>query len=364
MKTALSLFSGRKIILIFGLALSAQLVTAQPVDLAILPQPKEISFKGPAFTMHGRVNIVVGSAAEDKFAAEDLAEFIRRELGVEAVVSARSGGASIVLKRTGKDKTLGAEGYRVSVSAEKFEIAAPAAAGLFYGVQTAKQLFRKNGAEVSVNGLEIRDWPDTKQRAAHYDTKHHQDTKEYVKRFIRELAGYKMNMLIWEWEDKFEYPSHPEIGAPGAFTMQEMQELTRYARQYHVQIVPLVQGLGHVGFILKWPQFAHLREIPASNFEFCPLKEGSYSLLMDLWKDAMEATPGSSFIHIGSDETYELGACAQCAGKVKEIGRSGLFHHFLGKSTRMLRPYGRGVMNWEAPMGWAKSRLSVYHGDQ
>ncbi|MBX2922122.1 MAG: beta-N-acetylhexosaminidase [Chitinophagaceae bacterium] len=364
MKTALILFLKRKVVSIIILVLSAQWVTAQHVDLAILPQPKEISFKGAPFKLNGRVNIVAGNDAEDKFAAEDLAEFIRRELGVEAVVSARSGGASIALKRAGKDKTLGTEGYRVSVSAEKFEIAAPGAAGLFYGVQTAKQLFRKNGAEVSVNGLEIRDWPDTKQRAAHYDTKHHQDTKEYVKRFIRELAGYKMNMLIWEWEDKFEYPSHPEIGAPGAFTMQEMQELTRYARRYHVQIVPLVQGLGHVGFILKWPQFAHLREIPASNFEFCPLKEGSYDLLMDLWKDAMEATPGSSFIHIGSDETYELGACEQCAIKVKEIGRSGLFHHFLGKSTRMLRPYGRGVMNWEAPMGWAKSRLSVYHGDQ
>lgn len=365
MKTAQPLFFRKKILFIVALALSAQLGAAQPADLAILPQPKEFSLGGPAFTINDRVTIVAGSAAEDQFAAQDLAEFMLRELGVEAVVGARSEGVSIILRRTGKDKkTLGGEGYRISVSAKKFEITAPAAAGLFYGVQTAKQLFRKNGADVSVSGLEIRDWPDTKQRAAHYDTKHHQDTKEYVKHFIRELACYKMNMLIWEWEDKFEYPSHPEIGAPGAFTMAEMQELTRYARRYHVQIVPLVQGLGHVSFILKWPQFAHLREIPASNFEFCPLKEGSYSLLMDLWKDAMEATPGSSFIHIGSDETYELGACPQCAQKVKEIGRSGLFHYFLGKATRILKPYGRGVMNWEAPMGWAKSRLSVYLGDQ
>lgn len=364
MKSGSLLFLTRKVVSIIVLTLFVHWATAQPHDLAILPQPKEVACKGDAFTIHGRINIVTGNAAEDRFAGEDLAAYMRRELGVEAVVNARSAAASIVLKRTGKDKALGTEGYRVSVNADKFEIAAPGAAGLFYGVQTAKQLFRKNGDEVSVSGLEIRDWPDTRQRAAHYDTKHHQDTKEYVKQFIRELAGYKMNMLIWEWEDKFEYPSHPEIGAPGAFTMQEMQELTRYARQYHVQIVPLVQGLGHVSFILKWPQFAHLREIPASNFEFCPLKDGTYSLLMDLWKDAMEATPGSSFIHIGSDEAYELGACAQCAEKVKEIGRSGLFHHFLGRSTRMLKPYKRGVMNWEAPMGWAKDRLSVYHGDQ
>ena len=85
-----------------------------------------------------------------------------------------------------------------------------------------------------------------------------------------QLADYKINMLIWEWEDKFAYPSHPEIGTPGTFSMDEMQAFTRYARQYHVQIVPLVQGLGHVSFLLKWPQHAHLREIPASNWEFCP----------------------------------------------------------------------------------------------
>ena len=142
-------------------------------------------------------------------------------------------------------------------------------------------------------------------------------------------------MLVWEWEDKFAYPSHPEIGAPGRFTMKEMQEFTRYAKQYHIQIVPLVQGLGHVSFILKWPQYKHLREIESSNWEFCPLKEGSYDLLFDLWKDAIEATPGSEYIHIGSDETYELAACEKCKAKAEEIGRSGLYQLFINKAAEL-----------------------------
>ena len=108
--------------------------------------------------------------------------------------------------------------------------------------------------------------------------------------------------------------------------MKEMQELTRYAQQYHIQIVPLVQGLGHVSFILKWPKYKYLREIEASNWEFCPLKEGTYDLLFDLWEDAIEATPGSEYIHIGSDETFELGACEKYKVKAEEIGQSGLYH--------------------------------------
>ena len=159
-------------------------------------------------------------------------------------------------------------------------------------------------------------------------------------------------MLVWEWEDKFAYPSHPEIGAPGAFTMQEMQEFTRYAKQYHIQIVPLVQGLGHVSYILKWPQYKGLREIEASNWEFCPLKEGTYDLLFDLWKDACDATPGSKYIHIGSDETYELAACENCRQKAGEVGRSGVYLTFINRSAKFLTSKGRKVMAWETPMGW------------
>lgn len=298
----------------------------------------------------------------DKFSAGELVKYLQEELGLKIpITNNKISGRSVILTHAGADKLLGEEGYIITVDSNKVVIKAFGEAGLFYGVQTVIQLIQINGSIAYIQGMQLRDWPDTKVRAVHYDTKHHQDTKDFVENFIRDLARYKINMLVWEWEDKFNYPSHPEIGAPGAFTMQEMQELTRYARNYHIQIVPLVQGLGHVSFILKWPQFAHLREIPASNFEFCPLKDGTYTLLKDLWKDAIEATPGSGFIHIGSDETYELGVCEQCRKKEEEIGKSGLYHLFIGKSARLIEDADRQVMVWEAPMGWAKSRLSVYH---
>ncbi len=201
-----------------------------------------------------------------------------------------------------------------------------------------------------VPGMEITDWPDIPERAAHYDTKHHQDKREYVESFIRDLARYKINMLVWEWEDKFEYPSHPEIGAPGAFTMAEMQEITRYARKYHVQLVPLVQGLGHVSYILKWPQHSHLREIAASNWEFCPQKEGSYELLNDLWMDAIKATPGSDYIHIGTDESYELGKGVECGcqAELESSSKHSMMTKFITRCVEPLMKEGRTAMAWSA----------------
>ncbi len=58
------------------------------------------------------------------------------------------------------------------------------------------------------------------------------------------------------------------------------------------------------------------------------------------------------YIHIGSDETYELAACEECKAKAKEIGRSGLFQLFINRSAETLKKSGRKVMAWETPMGW------------
>ncbi|MBE9511986.1 MAG: family 20 glycosylhydrolase, partial [Bacteroidetes bacterium] len=233
-------------------------------------------------------------------------------------------------------------------SAGRLTIRANGTAGLFYGTQSLLQLIQKGRHGLYVKGMVITDWPDISWRAVHYDTKHFQEKKEYVQEFIRTLASYKINMLIWEWEDKFAYQSHPEIGAPGAFTLEEMQELTRYARKYHIQIVPLVQGLGHVSFILKHPENKHLREIPSNNWGFCPLNEGTYKLMFDLLKEAIEATPGSEYIHIGCDETYVLGKGVNCGCKAKmeEIGKYALRQIYINRVADQMKKWGRKPISW------------------
>ena len=335
-------------------AIAQKLGSVASDAINLLPSPKKINLTGSDFILSGHVAIFLEKInSESSFAADELVACLKR-FGISGTVSNKKSGKGILLRSASLTNKTSRQGYELNVRRENIEIRYTSEAGLFYGVQTLKQLIQKRDNGVYVPRCEIIDWPDTEIRAVHYDTKHHQDTRVYVEQFIRDLASYKINMLVWEWEDKFEYPSHPEIGAPGAFTMKEMQEMTFYAKKYHIQIVPLVQGLGHASFILKWPQYASLREIPASNFEFCPLKDSSYKLLNDLWKDAMEATPSAEYIHIGSDETYELGMCENCKKKQHEIGQSGLYHLFISKAAAGLEKSHRKVMVWERPMGWTK----------
>ncbi|MCD4711556.1 MAG: family 20 glycosylhydrolase, partial [Bacteroidales bacterium] len=293
----------------------------------------------------------------DRFAATDLIAQLKKEWGIDAVITGSPSGQSIILTHegvpnavTGLPEKKAMQGYQLKVESDQLIIRAKGESGLFYGTQTLLQIIKKGQKGLFVPGIEIIDWPDIPERACHYDTKHHQDKRAYVESFIRDLARYKINMLVWEWEDKFAYPSHPEIGAPGAFTMEEMQEITLYAKRYHVQLVPLVQGLGHVSYILKWPRYNHLREIPASNWEFCPQKDGTYELLNDLWQDAIRATPGSQYIHIGTDESYELGKGVECGCKaeMEKTGKHALMTKFISRSAKPLMKEGRTVMAWSA----------------
>jgi len=356
-----SFHSFGKSVLLFLICVLACQNNASALDtlkLKLIPYPQEVISGDSPFSFRKNISIVIdkNAVAADRFSAEELALNLKRNFNIDASVTTQPSEGSIRLTRKGTEKRIGKEGYHLTVTSEGIQIKAIDAPGIFYATQTLLQLVESENAGYKIRGLKITDWPTIRERAVHYDTKHHQDKKEYVESFIRDLARYKINMLVWEWEDKLAYTSHPEIGAPGAFTIEEMQYFTQYAKRYHIQLVPLVQGLGHVSFILKWPQHAALREVASSNWEFCPLKEGTYKLLFDLWDEALKATPGSTYIHIGSDETYELGTCSACKSKAEEIGKSGIYLLFANKAAQHLKSSGRKVMVWEPPQGWEMSK--------
>ncbi|MBW7995120.1 MAG: family 20 glycosylhydrolase [Candidatus Glassbacteria bacterium] len=316
----------------------------------VIPSPQEALPGNGEYSFDGTVTIKIEGTAggDESFTARDLAARLNSDFGIEAVVGEGDSPGGIVLLNSGGQSWKTGQGYTLEAGPDGIRIEADGAAGLFYGTRTLLQMVKPGRDGYELRSVSITDKPDIPIRAVHYDTKHHQDRMEYLKDFIRDLADYKINMLIWEWEDKFAYVSHPEIGAPGAFTADEIRELTRYAADYHVQLVPLIQGLGHVSYILKWPRNTHLREIPASNWEFCPLKEGAYELLFDLWREAMEATPGVEYLHIGSDETFELGRGPDCAcgEHVDRLGRYSFYMQFVNRCAEYIVSRGRKFIAW------------------
>ena len=239
------------------------------------------------------------------------------------------------------------EGYVLSIYKGSVKIISRGEAGLFYACQTLEQMLEDaRDFHKPIPACKITDYPDYVYRAVHFDTKHHLDHVNYYYESIDRLARYKINAITWEFEDKLGYQTHPIIGAPQAITIDEMAAITRYARERNIEITPLVQGLGHATFILKHQEYAHLREIESNRWAFCPLHEGGYQLLFDLYREAIEATPGSKYFHIGGDEIGNIGLCERCKPTADEKGKFELNLYWMNRVCEFLVEQGRIPIFW------------------
>ena len=244
------------------------------------------------------------------------------------------------------DSELNKQGYFLKITPEKVEITGNSNVGLYYGVQSLLQLLRRdNAGQLILPEGEIRDWPTLQLRFVHWDTKHHQKRMETMKRLIDWHAFFKVNMISFETEDKYEYPRHPVIGAPGAYTKTEMQELTRYASERHIQLVPNVQSPAHMAYVLKHKEFDHLKS-DGSNYQICMCDPEAIDLIFDMYQDMIDATPGVDYFLVSTDELYYAGICAKCKDPYNEENRSLAWADFATKAHNWLAKKNRRMIAW------------------
>ncbi|MCE5347674.1 MAG: beta-N-acetylhexosaminidase [Bacteroidales bacterium] len=210
------------------------------------------------------------------------------------------------------------EGYILTVKDNQIKITSRGEAGLFYGCQTLQQLLEDaKDQQVGITPCLITDWPEIPYRAVHVDIKYHLDNELYYYQMIDRLAGLKVNAVIIEFEDKLRYRKAPEIGAYNSISIDEFGAISRYAHERNIEISPLVQGLGHVSFILKHDEYKNLRDNPDIDWVFDPLNPETYKLQFALYEDAIAATPYGKYLHVGGDEVRNYGnyALGQKSGK-------------------------------------------------
>jgi hypothetical protein len=241
-----------------------------------------------------------------------------------------------------------AEAYALKITSQRVLITGNGKPGLLHGVQSLLQLLRlKSSGGWHLPEAEIEDWPALSLRFIHWDTKHHQDRPETLRRFIDWASFFKVNAIGFEIEDKYEFPRHPVIGAPGAFTKAEMQDLTRYALERHIQLVPQIQAPAHMAYVLKHEEFKDLRA-DGSNYQAAMCKEEAISLIQDLYQDMIDATPGVEYFHASTDEVYYAGICSKCQEKrpYNDKNRSLTWVEYVNRMHKWLAERGRKMLCW------------------
>jgi hexosaminidase len=322
----------------------------------LIPQPREFTARADVSLASGVRVLVSGDDADDRFAASNLKDALESR-GVhlrETPAAVRlwllrddSLRAQRLLHREGLvfDAPMQAEGYALVTDQHDAYVIGHSAAGVFYGAQTLAQLVTPGGDGPVLRGAAIRDWPAMRWRGVHDDlSRGPVPTLEFQKQQIRTFAAYKLNVYSPYFENTMQYASNPLPALPGgSISAEDAKALVAYAARYHITVIPEQEAFGHLHKVLTWQQYAPLAEIP-NGAVLAPGQPGSMQLIAQ-WFDELAGIYPGPFLHIGADETAQLGQ-GQTADAVQQRGLGAVYIDFLSAIHAKLGPLHRQLLFW------------------
>jgi hexosaminidase len=296
---------------------------------------------------------------------------------------------------------LGDEGYTLSIAPDRVSIRALSLAGVFYGVQTLRQLLLRQLLPVEVEGggdgdaaagsacslpcVQIEDYPRFSWRGYMLDEGRHFHGKEVVKQLVDLLALQKMNVFHWHltedqgWRIEIEkYPrltkvgsrrrdtqvegfaSKKRAGAPhaGFYSQEEIKEIVAYAAERFVTVVPEIDMPGHsLAALAAYPElsctggpFEVSETFGVHKDIYCVGKERTFEFVEGVLDEVLPLFP-SPVIHIGGDEAprSRWKACPDCQARMRSEGLANeheLQGYFTNRIAAYLAAQGRRLMGW------------------
>jgi hexosaminidase len=242
----------------------------------LVPVPVSMtSVPGQFFTLRHGTRIVAEGARGVLPVAQQLAAILRPSTGYPLpVLTGRGAGAArgTIVLSLASDAALGNEGYRLDVTSRSVQLRASAPAGLFYGVQTLRQLLspwiessKVQPGPWKIPAVHITDYPRYPYRGVMLDIARHFQPPAAVKRLIDDASAFKINVLHLHVSDDQGYriaikgrPELTDIGSqfsvnndPGGYwTQAEYIDVVRYAAAHHMTVVPEVDTPGHTNAII------------------------------------------------------------------------------------------------------------------
>ncbi len=334
--------------------------------LALLPLPQEIELKPGRFALSERTAIVLDRVGEDRVPAQELAGAIEALGGPrpKIVGQRRLRRGDIYLSASEGDPQ--SEAYRLEITPENVRVKSSGARGRFYGLQTLTQLIARDDKGTYLPCLRINDYPAFPIRGFQYDIARGQTVNvEWMKRVIREAARMKMNAIMYYLEDDFKFDKYPFTGRPGTFTPAKARELSRFADQYHVMLIPQYEMLGHAGAVLRHEELKDLREAGGS-WVFCTSEPKVWEFLGNAVTELAGSFTNTKYIHVGGDEfEFGFGKCERCKAKIAEEGIGGLYAEHMNRLDDLVKGQGKTMLFWPSHHGPTRelSRMSLQYKD-
>ena len=273
------------------------------------------------------------------------------------------------------------EGYQLDVTPGGIDLRAGSPDGLFYGMQTLRQLYA--GGEVPC--VSIRDNPRFGYRGLHLDVSRHFFSKEEVMKLLDVMSFYKLNTLHMHLTDaggwRIEIDKYPKLtsetafrtesdwrkwwdgrdrkylpeGTPGAYggyyTKEDIREIVKHAASKHINIIPEIEFPGHSEEVLMaYPELSCSGK-PYQNGDFCIGNELSFTFMEDVLAEVIDLFP-SEYIHVGGDEAGKSAwkKCPKCQALMTEKGMKSvdeLQSYMIHRAEEFLNSKDRRLIGWD-----------------
>ena len=365
--------------------------------LAIIPAPVSIQGLKGDFVISEKTRIILAPADDEtKLAADFLANLVRNSTGISLSIGEGKRPAKGSIFMTLDTAIENNEGYELTVTHKKVIVRGGSAAGLFYAVQTMRQLMPAEvenpsiveGLVLTIPACEIKDEPEFGYRGMHLDVGRHMFPIAYIKRYIDMIALHKMNRFHWHLTEdqgwRIEISKYPNLTTTGAYreetlvghggrrpfefdgkpyggfyTKDEVKEIVEYARSKFITVIPEIEMPGHaLAALASYPELGctggpYEVQTRWGVFDdvFCAGKEETFSFLEDVLTEVMELFP-SEYIHIGGDECPKTRweKCPLCQKRMKEEGLKDeheLQSYFIQRIEKFVLSKGRKIIGWD-----------------
>jgi len=364
----------------------------ESMDMNIIPKPQNLMVQEGEFIFAQTTSVWISDDIASKaFFMDYLSSMIPK------MSAGTQGKANIKIDLT-QDANMPEEGYHFQVSSQDINILAQDDPGIFYAIQTLRQLLPP-GVEQGVESLvghkiqsvNIDDYPRFKWRGMHLDVSRHFFPLEFVKRYVDMIALHKMNVFHWHLSDdngwRLEikrYPKLTEICAwrvdrehedwrkwspietgekstyGGFYTQDEVRELVKYAASRQITVIPEIEMPGHSSEIFAaYPELSckgdTLPVRPGSYWPnediFCAGNDSVFVFLENILDEVVELFP-ARYIHIGGDEARKTHwkTCEKCQDRIKVEGLANeheLQSWFIQKMEKYILSKGKKLIGWD-----------------
>ncbi len=324
----------------------------------ILPQPKEIKKQEGIFTLNRQTAIIFDAKFAIKnslLPLQQLSDEIENLFKFRPKLTRSSIEENSIF--CSFDETLNKDDYTLTVEKTGVAIYAGSGSGLFYAIQTLRQILRTEGIQIPC--LTIKDTPDFVNRGFYHDaTRGKVANLATYKELADKLAFYKINQLQLYVEHTFAFTKHTDIwSCSDPLTHEEILDLDAYCLERHIELVPSLTTFGHFYMGLRSKRKEHLNELNIKGLEkeySFPARQMHYTLdcqnpessqLVDELIAEFAPLFSSNKFNLCCDETFDLGK-GKNAKLAEEKGTGRLYMDFLIKVISSVHKQNKQPMMW------------------